>query len=118
VANDFSGNKRTLRAYVADLLEFPRWLISTEVDFRHCRLRGHHNEFLAECAQCRFGEGCRWLDRNGSPASDAASLSELVQALDSAVVYLQATAQTDKSRDSDTNAWLRQARQFLRSDHE
>jgi hypothetical protein len=118
VASDFSGNRRTLRAYVTDLLEYPRLLIARDVDFSHCQFGGHHNEFLAECTQCPFGPACRWLDKHRSPAVDKASLSALVQALDSAVTYLESTHHAGGSSDSDTREWIRQSRHFLRSRHE
>jgi hypothetical protein len=118
VASDFSGNKRTLRAYVTDLLEYPRLLIARDVDFSHCRLGGHHNEFLAECTQCPFGQACRWLDKHQSPAVDKASLSALVEALDSAVRYLESMHHAGGSSDSDTREWIRESRRFLRSLHE
>ena len=118
VAGDFSGNKRTLRAYVTDLLEYPRLLIARDVDFSPCRLGGHHNEFLAECTQCPFGQACRWLDKHRSPAVDKASLNALIEALDSAVTYLESTQHADKSSESDTREWIRQSRHFLRSRHE
>jgi len=117
VASDFSGNKRTLRAYVTDLLDYPRWLIARDVDFSHCRLGGHHNEFLAECAECQFGQACHWLDKHRSPAIDNAPLSVLVAALDSAVDYFESTHPANRSNDSDTREWIREARRFLRSRH-
>ena len=67
-------NTRTLRAYVSDLLEYPRWIIEREVDFSDCAYEGHYNAFLAECVNCKFGRGCRWLDQQRIPNTGDAPL--------------------------------------------
>jgi len=109
-----SSNTRTLRAYVADLLQYPRWIIEHEVDFTNCPHDSHYNAFLSDCAHCRFARGCRWLDRQRTPATDDASLEELVQALEGAVAYLQATTRRLALDDAELRDWMREARRFLR----
>ena len=106
-------NMRTITAYVSTLLEYPRWIIEREVDFTHCRHNGLYKHDTAECASCRFGAGCRWLNQERTPAMDTASCDELILALEAAVQYLQSTAAHKKRCGCDTCAWLRKARQFL-----
>ena len=113
MASETTSNKRTLKAYVTDLLEYPRWIIEREVDFSHCRLGGHYNEFLSECVDCEFGPGCRWLDQHRTPKMDSATLEQLIRALESAVTYLQPPNQPSLINDSRGRDWIREARRFL-----
>ena len=115
MAMETTRNTRTLRAYVNDLLEFPRWIIEREVDFTDCAYNGHYNAFLPECVNCRFGKGCRWLDQRRTPHIDDAPLDELIQALESSIDYLQSTQRQPETDDPDMHSWMREARRFLRS---
>ncbi len=110
-----TSNTRTLRAYVTDLLETPRWIIEREVDFTDCPMDGHYNEFLPDCVNCQFGKGCRWLDQNRFPDTDEAPLDELIEALESSVEYLQSTTRQPETSEVETRAWMREARRFLQS---
>ena len=58
-----TGKTRTITGFLADLLEYPRWVIERDVDFTNCKHGGHFNELIDECRECRFGMGCRWLDK-------------------------------------------------------
>lgn len=110
-----SDKRRTLKAYVCQLLEYPRWVIEREVDFSNCPHGAHYNEYLANCVNCRFARGCLWLNRHRTPNPDAAPLGELLEALGDAVEYLADTHREGEDDDADTRAWLRESRRFLRS---
>lgn len=116
MSSETSKNQRTLAAYVTTLLEYPRWIIERDVDFTHCRLGSHYNEFLSECVDCEFGPGCRWLDRQRTPNIDNASLQQLVRALEGAVRYLQPPNQPSRIAGSQGSDWIREARRFLHHD--
>jgi len=113
VTSETSRNQRTLAAYVTTLLEYPRWIIERDVDFTHCRLGGHYNEFLSECVDCKFGPGCRWLDRQRTQKIEHASLQQLVRALECAVRYFQPPNQPSRITDPQGRGWIREARRFL-----
>lgn len=81
-----TSKSRTLVAHASDLLICPRWIIERDVDFTHCRHGGRYESDQSACMDCRFGPGCRWLDSNRTSTIDAASLSDLVQAIDSACI--------------------------------
>ena len=108
-------NSRTLRVYVSDLLEYPRWIIEREVDFTDCSYAGHCNAFLPECVHCKFGRGCHWLDQQRTPDIADAPLVELIEALEGAVEYLQSTKRQDRTDEDDVRDRMREARRFLRS---
>ena len=109
-----TGKTRTLNGYIADLLEYPRWVIEHEVDFTNCRNGGHFNAFIETCTTCPFGAGCRWLDLHRSPTMDNATIEELSEALESAVTYIRSAHAHDRYCDCDTCSWLREARHFRR----
>ncbi len=106
---------RTLQAYVSKLLQYPRWIIEREVDFTGCRYDGHYNAYLPECVNCPFGHGCRWLDQQRAPEVGDAPLDELMQALESAIEFLQSTKRQQGTDEEKLRAWMREARRFLRS---
>jgi hypothetical protein len=110
-----NGKKRTLKAYVSELLQYPRFVIQREVDFTGCPLNGHYNEFLPKCENCQFGRACRWLDKQRTPETNDASLDELIEALGGAIEYLQSSEHKRDDEFAETHAWLREARQFLKS---
>ncbi len=110
-----TGKTRTLKAYVSELLQYPRWIIEREVDFTDCPHGGHYNAFLPQCMNCQFGRGCRWLNQQRTPDTAAATLDELVEALVGAVEYLQSTDRQGDEEHEVTHAWIREARQFLKS---
>lgn len=113
MATETGRNTRTIRGYLAGLLEYPRWLIERDVDFSECRARGHYNEYLSDCLHCRFGDGCRWLDRHRTPSTGEASVDELVQALRGAVDYLQSPETSAHRNSTEARNWMREARRFL-----
>lgn len=104
---------RTITGYVTQLLEYPRWVIEREVDFSHCHYDGRYDKRIAECANCSFGEACRWLNQERTPRPDIASVEELVYALQTAVRYLQGKSGHVRGCDCDSCSWMREARQFL-----
>ena len=110
-----TSNTRTLRAYVTELLELPRWIIEREVDFTDCPLHGYYNENLPGCVNCQFGKGCRWLDQDKFPNTGDAPLDELIEALESSVDYLQSTKRESETGEVDVKSWVREARRFLQS---
>ena len=110
-----TGKTRTITGFLADLLEYPRWMIERDVDFTNCKYEGHYNAFIAECKYCRFGPACRWLDKNRTPSIDGASLEELSDALEAAVKYLRAAHPHEPHCGCKTCRWLREARHFKRS---
>ena len=112
---EITSKTRTLRAYVLGLLNYPRWVIEHEVDFTGCPYDSHYNVFLAECTNCQFGPGCRWLDQHRTPEIANAPLDGLIEALGTAVEYLQSTHSAEGDYYDETRAWLREARRFLRS---
>ena len=108
-----TNKTRTITGYIADLLEYPRWVLEREVDFTNCRYGGHHNTFIRECAECEFGAACRWLDNNRS--LEGATVEQLTDALEAATEYLRASHQHKKTCYCKTCRWLRKARHFRSS---
>jgi len=99
------------------MLEHPRWLMERHVDFSGCHHGGHFNEFLPECQNCQFGPGCRWLNTHRSHSLADAPLKELVDALRSAVDYVEQKAgqRHDRHCDCEDCTWLHAARRLLRT---
>lgn len=108
-------NSRTLTGYVSTLLEYPRWLIERDVDFTNCRHNGNYDVSIAECADCSFGEGCRWLNCDRTPTTSQASLDDLMIALLSAMQYVQQRTRHGQHCNCQSCAWLREARHFVHS---
>lgn len=108
-----TNKTRTITGYIADLLEYPRWVLEREVDFTNCRYGGHYNAYIRECADCRFGTACRWLDRNRS--LEGATVEQLTDALETAIEHLRASHQHKKTCYCKTCRWLREARHFKSS---
>lgn len=117
VATETGSNTRTIKGYVVRLLEYPRWLIEREVDFTDCRRDGRFNEYLSECAECRFGGGCRWLDLHRAPTTEQASLDDLIEALEGAVAYLTSPQRPREAQTAEVRNWVREAQRFLGSRH-
>ena len=113
-----TSKTRTLKAYVADLLKYPRWVIEREIDFTDCPYSGNYNAFLPQCTNCRFGRGCRWLNQQRTPEAEEASFDDLLEALGAAVEYLQSTRGEQVEEYADRRAWIREARRFLRTRRE
>lgn len=110
-----SNKTRTITGYIADLLEYPRWVLERDVDFSSCRYGSHYNAFIEECTECQFGTACRWLDLHRSRSLEEASLEQLTDALEAAIGYLRATHRHKKTCYCKTCRWLREARHFKRS---
>ena len=115
MAAQTSRNSRTITAYLAKLLEYPRWFIEREVDFTHCSQQGVFDAAVEDCANCPFGAGCVWLNQHRTPSAANAPFDELVTALDAAVLYVQTAARHARGCRCATCAWLRDARRFLRA---
>lgn len=111
-------NTRTLTGYVITLLDYPRWIIEREVDFTDCQLHGDFVSFDKRCASCSFGPACCWLNAHRETPCPETSLDELIDALDTAVEYLQSPSREGNPHarhcDCDTCTWLHEARSFLR----
>lgn len=101
------------------LLAYPRWFIEREVDFTHCHLQGRLDPDDGQCAECRFGTACRWLNQNGSEPKPDSPLPDLVEALAAAAAYVRAEspegADHPRDCDCDTCEWLHEASAFLRT---
>jgi len=110
-----TNKTRTITGYIADLLEYPRWVLERDVDFSSCRYGSHYNAFIEECTECQFGTACRWLDQHRSRSLEDASLEQLTDALEAAVEYLRATNRHKKTCYCKTCRWLRDASHFKRS---
>ena len=80
-----TGKTRTITGFIADLLEYPRWVIERDVDFTNCKHDGRYNALIDECRDCHFGTACRWLDSQRTPSMEDASIEELTHALEGAV---------------------------------
>lgn len=106
-------NSRTLTGYALTLLDYPRWHIERDVDFTHCRHAGVYDEAVTECVDCRFGEGCRWLNHDRKPMEQAATLDELLITLQSAIRYVQPKLAHERHCGCRGCGWLREARHFL-----
>lgn len=106
---------RTIAGYLMQLLEYPRWFIDREVDFTECRHFGRYDDELGECAECRFGEACQWLNQKRLPLTDVGGVDELIVALQTAVEFVQVRTNHDKRCRCDSCRWLLEARQFLHS---
>jgi hypothetical protein len=110
---------RTITGYAATLLAYPRWFIEREVDFTDCHLKGHFDANDRICAACHFGSACRWLHRNRPEPTSGTPLTELINALQTAVSYVRKdcadTADHARHCDCDTCVWLQEASTFLRS---
>ena len=115
VNTDTTANTRTLRAYALDLLETARWIIEREVDFTDCRHSARYDAAASNCGECQFGSACRWLDSDRTPKLDTASLDELVEAIESACEYLQASNPQREVSDVDWHQWIHKAHRFLRA---
>lgn len=115
MATQTGSQARTITGHIVHMLEFPRWVIERDVDFTDCRQHGRYNEFLPECQECRFGRGCRWLDRNRTSALDDAPLDELIQALQVAVGYVYDRNRHKRHCGCESCDWLRSARRLLRT---
>jgi hypothetical protein len=107
------SNARTLTGYAESLLEYPRWLIERDVDFTSCHHYGAFSYTSSECVDCRFGEGCRWLDQNRTPTLEKASLADLLIALQSAMEYVQSNRDHARGCHCRACVWLHEARHFL-----
>ena len=110
-----NNQTRTITGYIADLLEYPRWVLEREVDFSECRYSGHFNGFMKECATCEFGAACHWLDQHRSSTLEDASVEQLSGALEVSIEYLRASHQHKKPCYCKPCRWLREARHFTRS---
>ena len=108
---------RTIIGHLAQLLEYPKWLIERDVDFTNCEFDGDYNDKLAKCEDCHFGLGCKWLSSIRDIDICEASLNELTDALRGAVNYLGAgdLSSHGKSCNCEKCIWLGSARQLLRS---
>ncbi|MDH3338002.1 MAG: hypothetical protein OER22_11675 [Gammaproteobacteria bacterium] len=106
-------SSRTITGYLSELLEFPRLFIERDVDFTNCRVAGRFDEDSKDCTSCKFGVACQWLNRERTPSTDAGSVEQLVEALQTAEDYLRTTTTHSRSCDCETCSWLREARHFL-----
>ncbi|MDH3811211.1 MAG: hypothetical protein OEU60_05835 [Gammaproteobacteria bacterium] len=110
---------RTISGYVATLLDYPRWFIDREVDFTDCHLKGRFEPDDRCCADCRFGSACRWLNQNRLEPTPDTPLTDLVNALQTAVSYVRGecpdTADHARDCDCDTCEWLHEASAILRT---
>jgi hypothetical protein len=118
--NTLTGRQaRTITGYVATLLEYPRWCIDREVDFSTCHLQGRFESSDARCVSCEFGQACRWLHLKGHEPMPDTPLTELVDALETAVTYFRRdcreSAHHVRQCACDTCDWLREANAFLRT---
>ena len=111
------SHSRTISGYLLHLLEYPQWLIECDVDFTHCPYHGQFDDSVEECQTCVFGKGCKWLRRYSSGALDNVPLTELVDALASAVDYVEGRRKIEHPRDCACSecTWLKASRRFLRS---
>ncbi len=110
-----TNKTRTITGYIADLLEYPRWVLERDVDFSNCRYGSHYNAFIEECTECQFGTACRWLDQHRSRSLEEATVEQLAGALEVATEYLRATHRHKRTCYCKTCRWLREARHFRRS---
>ena len=110
-----TNKTRTITGYIADLLEYPRWILERDVDFTNCRYGSHYNAFIEECRECQFGTACRWLDQHRSRSLEDATVEQLTEALEAAVDYLRATHPHKKPCYGKPCRWLREARHLKRS---
>lgn len=112
-------NTRTISGYVVTLLEFPRWVIERDVDFTECHLSGGFDLQDPQCASCRFGRACCWLNRHRAAPAPGVPLADLIDALQTAVNYLRGPEMDHAGHrpdcECDTCEWLREARGFLRT---
>ena len=113
-------NARTLAGYVESLLDYPRWVIERDVDFSGCHYQGVYTASAERCTSCQFGTACRWLNLAQLPKPPDQPLPELMNALTTAVDYLQLTYSEDHERGchSENCLWLRQVRRFLHSQND
>lgn len=112
-----STGTRTITGYVLTLLKYPRWMIAREIDFTNCHLGGAHEAGDATCAECDFGDACRWLCGD-EPTLDT-PLTELLDALQTSLPFvrehLDPRLPHDALCDCDTCTWLRNAHGCLRT---
>ena len=104
---------RTITGYLSELLDFPRLFIERHVDFTHCDFAGRFDENSTNCTSCEFGEACQWLNHERTPSTDAGSVEQLVDALQTAEEYLRTRTSHSRSCDCETCTWLHEARHFL-----
>jgi len=89
MVSETTGNMRTLIGYATDLLKYPRFVIERDVDFTNCLHAGRHDESLAACTECQFGDACYWLNQHRMQTADDATLDEFVEAIKNACLYMQ-----------------------------
>jgi hypothetical protein len=108
---------RTITGHIAHLLEYPKWLIERNVDFTHCDFDGRYDDTVAQCRECQFSAGCRWLADIRDIDTCQASLDDLTAALRNAIHYVARRDQEPRHDrcDCEQCAWLNSARQLLRS---
>ena len=113
------SSSRTITGYLVTLLEYPRWLISRDVDFTECHLHGVYDADDETCRRCEFGAACRWLSKNRDAPSSDTPLPDLLGALRTATDYVRkkhgTTSLHDRDCDCDNCEWLNDANNFLRS---
>jgi hypothetical protein len=114
-----ASSNRTITGYLVTLLEYPRWLISRDVDFTECHLDGVYAADDEACRRCEFGVACRWLSTNREVPSLDTPLPELLGALRTATDYVRkrhgTTSLHGRDCDCDNCQWLNDANNFLRS---
>jgi hypothetical protein len=114
-----ASSNRTITGYLVTLLEYPRWLISRDVDFTECHLDGAYASDDEACRRCEFGVACRWLSTNREVPSLDTPLPELLGALRTATDYVRKRHGTTSLHgcdcDCDNCQWLNDANNFLRS---
>lgn len=110
-----TGKSRTLSAYAADLLQFPRWVIERQVDFTNCKHGARFSDTTSDCIECRFGPACYWLNCHRTPNTDNASLREMTGAIESACDYLSSLENQSSADKNDIDDWIREAHRFLGS---
>lgn len=107
---------RTITGYVVTLLEYPRWMIAREVDFTTCHRGGAFAAGDETCADCVFGDACRWLCRD-EPSLET-PLEDLLNAVQTSVPFVREYRDPrlphDAACDCDSCEWLREAHSFLR----
>ncbi len=106
---------RTITGYASQLLEYPRWYIERDIDFSNCQFHGVFQASAGRCVACEVGSGCLWLNRKRSPTVDEASLTDLIDALETAVAYVRNHTRHEQPCDCETCRWIHEARALLRS---
>ena len=110
-------HSRNFKLCLIELFAYPRWLAVAKINIVQCPHNGYFDRRDRKCWKCLWATECRWIDfDNGGEVLSRKSTSELIEALDRAVNFVEdrCTHHNRKECDCHTCSWLRDARSLLK----